>query len=313
MHMKRLMLLSLIAWGGAQLYTVHATVPKPVNTNLDISNESTALKEDVVDEVRAVIYHNDGAEIVLTSDIRPSLDGTPRFLRDIILESLQVIKARSYNITISEEDIERFLVDVQKTNQMSRKGLEQLMGQYGWSFDEGKEHLQRRKLIEQLMELMVGPDPRLKISPGDVQVYDEEHPAYAPATYTLSQAVLSDIQDLDSMSKEELEALDWEEPFEVAEDELAEDKQFIVDESEGAIIDQEVVSEGLEITRLLKKVPRHRLTVEERYDAIASHLYMTRFTQVVAEYHKKLLDEAAIRFTYDEDRLEVMKEVESYK
>ena len=269
----------------------------------------------IVDEIVAIIYHPGGAEIVLRSDVRRALDGVRKSLRDVLLDRLMVVDAQSMNIQISSEDAEGFLAAVQKNNQLTREEMIAAFEEQGFTYQEGLEQLQRRQMIEQIIDLRIRSDKSLVITKQDVQQFDEQHPAFEEAELTMAQAFIPSGQKPRDLAKKkwsaaELDALTWGESFVVKESELADDKKAVVDRAVGELVDLVEVSDGLELTRLVGKKAHRRLTVEERYAEIASKMYSDRFMGLLHAYEDRLLEDAAIRFTYPEDGHEVFEGAE---
>jgi parvulin-like peptidyl-prolyl isomerase len=261
---------------------------------------------EVVNEIRAVVYHKGGASPILTSDVRPSLDGAPRNLRDIVIEELMIVDAQRLNINVSEEDANRYLETLQKANHMPRAAMEKVMEEMGYTYQEGKEVLRRRQMVEQIIDYRIRSDKRFIVQREDVVAFDNAHPAYDEACYLLSQVCVPEAvgrADGKDLSQKELDKFAWEEPFEVKESELAEDKRFIANEKIGTIIDHDIVSDGIDLTRLVGKKPKRRVPVDERYDQILNSIRMERFEGLVNEYQDSLIKNSTVRFTYPEDKI----------
>lgn len=264
----------------------------------------------VIDEIVAILYHPGGTDIVLRSDLKKSLDGRPFSLRDILTQRLMVLDAQSMNITISQDDAERFLGELQKMNHLTRDEMIAAFADQGFSYQEGIEQLRRRQMVEQIIDLRIRSDKTLMITKQEVAAFDEQNPQFDEATFTLAQAFIpaatwaARAKQL-AWSDAELSALVWGEPFVIRESELADDKRGLADAAIGGVVDTVDVGDGAEITRLLAKTPRRRYTVDERYTEIATALFNERFMRLLHEYENKLLEETAIKFTYPEDQQQV--------
>lgn len=275
----------------------------------------------IVDEIRAVVYHEDGARIVLTSDLKPDLDGRPRTLRDRVLEEVMLLEAEHLHFNVTDDDAESYLAELQKNNRMSRAAMEQVMEDMGYSYAEGRELLRRRQAVEQLVDFRVRSDKKFIINREDVEKFEAEHPVYEQGVYTLAQVVIPEtsasvtMDDLikKNYSVEELDAMKWEDSFDVQENDLAEDKKFLADAPLGSIVDRELVEGGIELTRLIARKPRHRITVDELYDQIANRIRMERFGELMKDFEKNMLSKAAIRFSHPEDQFFVFGTTEKKK
>ena len=267
-----------------------------------------------INEIVVVIYNPESNQLILRSDIRPALDGVPRTLRQIVLESLMVIDALLLTIKVTEDDADRFLANLQKENGLSRQAIQEMFKDLGFTFEEGREQLRRKQMIEAVLDYRV--KMHILVQRADVVAYYDAHPEFIEATYTLVQAYVPE----DVVSKKELQrmidtgeietGINWDEPFTLKEHELADDKKFIVHETVGEVVEIEDVEDGVELTRLVAKSVPQKVSLEDRYEEIAMTLRKQQFETKLEEYYQSLLDKAIMRFTYpeDEERVLVSKE-----
>lgn len=275
----------------------------------------------IVDEIRTVVYGQDGARIVLTSDIKPDLDGRPRDLYDVVTEEVLMLEADRYHIKVTEEDVERYLGELQKNNNMNRSAMERVMGDMGYTYAQGMEKLRRRQVSEQLIDHHVRGSAKFVVSHAEVEKFDDENPTFEQAVYTLAETVVpedgSDIMHK-TFSNAELDALSWDEPFEVKARDLSESMQFVAQAKVGEIVLREPTETGnhVEIIRLVAKKPPRRIALAEVIepvskktlgDKIADVIRMQRFEALLKDYFQELLNKSTIRFTYDNDRKAILK------
>ncbi len=267
----------------------------------------------IIDEIRVIIYHEKGAELILSSDVRPSLEGRPRSLRDIVIQRLMALDAQSLHITVTTEDAERFLGELQRMNGLSREAMLEAFYAHGFNYEEGLAQLQLRQLVDQILDVRVRTNKKLIVQLEDIENYDILHPQFEEASYILEQVCIpqGNMSDKEAESREftpaELKAFQWEEPLEVKTSELADDKKFISNAQEGTIVWRELVEEGVELTRLVKKTPERRIPFKDRYDEIAEILGRERFNTVLKNYEESLLSKASLRFTRPEDKILVLE------
>ena len=261
----------------------------------------------IVDEIRAVVYHEDGARIVLTSDIKPDLDGRPRSLRDAVLEELMLVEADHFHITVTDDDAEDYLAELQKMNHMGRAGMERVMEDMGYSYAEGREKLRRRQAVEQLVDFRVRSDKRFIVTREDVEKFEAEHPVFEQGLYTLAQVVVpADAAMQKKYSQQELDALAWEDSFDLHENDVADDKKFLADAPLGSVVDREEVEGGVELTRLVARRARRRVTVDELYDQVVNKIRMERFDELMKDFQKNILAKSTVRFTHPQDKIFVL-------
>jgi hypothetical protein len=283
---------------------------------------STAVRAEriIVDEIRTVVYNEDGAHVILTSDIKPDLDGRPRDLHDAVCEQILVCEADRYHIKVTQEDVERYLGELQKSNNMGRSAMERVMDEMGYTYAQGLEKLRRKQQGEQLVDHRVRSDARFMIKPEEVAAFDAENPSYEQAVYTLADALVAE-DGSDIMKKKfsaaDLDALPWEDPFEVKERDLADNMQFVAQANVGDIVLREPSEGGshVELIRLVAKKPSRRVALTDVIepvskktlgDKITDVIRMKRFEELLKEYYAELLGKSTVRFTYEKDRNFVM-------
>jgi len=267
-----------------------------------------AEQADVVDEILVTIYSDQGKQNICISDIRPWLDGSPRTLNDVVFDRLKLLDAQSLGLEVSEEKADQFLANIQHKHNMTRDQVEDLFSQLGYTYEEGREMLREQQMIERIVEYRVSSDRRLLVQRADIQAYDDARPAYQQGSYVLQCAIIPH----DTLSPETIRAYiddgdidaiaHWDAPFTISDAELAQERRFIEHEKPGAIVDVEDTHDATEVTRLVDKQEKKRVPIEARYEEIAQKLRMQQYETVLAEYHNRLLNEAVVRCTYDEDR-----------
>lgn len=267
----------------------------------------------LVDEVVAVIQHGEGAMIITRSDVRPGLDGMPRTLRDVVLEYLMVLDAQKLKITISDEDVDRFLMQLQKQNGLTKTAIERLFEQLGYTYQEGREQLRVKQMIETIVDFRVKSDKRLMIEEQDVSAAYQAHPVYEPIHFTLRQVYLEKseyspeaIQKI--IEAKNFDALPWEEPFDLDEQDLADDKQFLKTAEIGSLVDQDTDDQGVELTQLVARTTPRLRSFQERRAEIEMELRKERYFMILREYEEKLLKQGHITFMHEEDQKTVRGE-----
>jgi hypothetical protein len=255
-----------------------------------------------VDEILAVLYHPEGNGIVLLSDLTASLDGQEKSLKDVIIERLMVLDALKYKITITEEELDRFLAQLQKQNGWTRNDLILFLDEHGYSYDDGRELLREKQMVNQIIDYKVRSDKRMMISREDALAYYNEHPDITEATYTLDIAYVPfsqyDQKNIDTFlkSKKVPQDIVWDEPFVLKESELAEDRKFIAKEKTGTIVLVEKMEDGYELTRLVEKTEAVTIPFEDSYAKIVAQMRQEQFQHVLKDYHNELLAGAKIKF-----------------
>ena len=73
-------------------------------------------QSSIVNEIVAIVYSIEANEPILLSDLQAGIDGQPKTLKDVVLERLILLDARKYKITVTDEEIDRFLAQLLKQN-----------------------------------------------------------------------------------------------------------------------------------------------------------------------------------------------------
>lgn len=272
--------------------------------------------DGVLDEIIVTISHPKGTEVILASDVRPDFQGMPQTLYRVVVDRLLFAYAASMeqmNLLVTEEEVDEFLEKIMKHQRLSRESLTALFERNDYTYEEARAMMRRTQTSERLMSMQLSNLKNIEVHPDDIQKYYREHPVYTPATYTLQQAFIpSELYDV--VERERLIAspelhsnLTWEEPFTLKESEMPADRLQLLAVPVGSIVEQENVQDGIEITRLIGKQEAQLVPFEDRKEDIMKRLNFDRWTQTVADFEKRLLEEkeAIIHFAYDEDKEKV--------
>lgn len=258
-----------------------------------------------IDKVLAVIYHNEGSTIVCQSDLRPGLDGMPRDLPQAILDRLMVLDAQKLKITISENDIDRHLAQVQKMYNLTRENLLKLFKKMGYTYQEGREQLRTMQMIDSIVDYRVRS--KNLIEEKDVEAYYCEHPEIIPAEFKVAQIFIPfDKKQTKKQQEEtiklliETNAIDperWDPEITLKANEIASDKAFIKDLSVGSIVRLQETEEGVRLLRLIDKKPEYVIPLREREREIRATLSKDRLSGGLESYQKSLWANAHVRYT----------------
>lgn len=260
--------------------------------------------DTMVDEILAVVYHPEGNETILGSDLTNALDGQQKTFRDAVVEALMYIDAKRHKITVADEELDRFLAQIQQQNKWTQEELSLFLEQRGYNYEEGKDLLRRKQMINQIIDFRARSDKRMVVQKEEALAYYKKHPRSEDATYTLVVAFVPTTrhsrQEIDAMVKNKKLALDvtWDEPFVLKESELAKDRLFITKRHEDEIVLVDAVQDGVELTKLLKKTAKKEISFEDCFSDIAGDIRQERFAKVLQEYQESLLHDPATHIQY---------------
>jgi parvulin-like peptidyl-prolyl isomerase len=252
----------------------------------------------VIDEIVAQVYHPEGNEIILRSDLLTSIDGQGKTLQEAILERLVVLDAKKFKIQVTEDELDRFLAQLLKQNNWSRSDFIMFLDEQGYSYEEGRELLRQRQMMNQVLDYRVRSDKRMLVNREEAFAIYQKNPSIEEAAFTLSIAYAPftqhSAQELDKLlaKKKTPQGLAWDEPFTLKMSELAEDRQFIADRKVGEIVLVDKLEDGYELTKLVEKTPAKKIPFDDVYYEIVSKIRQERFMEVLKDYHQELLKKA---------------------
>jgi len=244
--------------------------------------------------------NNEGTLIITQSDIeRPSLSGAPRTLDDIVFELLVFLDATKHKIIPDDSAVDRYLETVLKDNNITRKELEELFAQSGYSFEQAREEFKKMQANNTMLHYEITSNltvPRRKI-----EEYYQQHPETVETQYYLEYALvpiktnISIEEQITAIKTSQVIPIPWSKPFWITKSELADNKSFIHTLSIGELSVQQNKDE-LEVYRLVDKKAEHLRTLEERYSEIASILRRPRYMELIKEYKEKLFATSSIQY-----------------
>ncbi len=262
---------------------------------------------ELVDEIKVVIYHEMGTVAVLASDIRPALDGHMLTLREVVLNKLMELDALYHKIIVTSEQAEQYIESIQKSNRLSRKAVEDLFTQAGYTYAEALEFLRSKQMIEQVIEFRVKSDKRMIVSRAQAEERYRENPPIVEPLYLLDIAFIPTAQLKDKSLDAYIATINldtdlvFDEPFELKESEIVEDRKIITTKKAGGIVFTEPVDGGFEVTRLIRKTEQSVVPFDDCFMDIATQIRQEKLKEVFESYYEILLEQATFRFTHPED------------
>jgi len=259
------------------------------------SNKADSSKADtnkgyVVDSIKAVIMSEEGTEIITLSDVnRPGLTGAPRTLEDMVFESEVFLDAKKHKILPDDDAVDKYLAGVMQEHNLTAKQLEEIFAQSGYTMKEGREEFRRMHANSSMIEYKIRSN--LIIPRKRVEEYYNQNPEYAPDRYLFEYAAVPFESPfvVQGIVNPNLRAeIPWESSFWLSRDEVAEDKQAMLDLQVGEISRPYAADQGWQLYRLKEKQERRLKTLDERYTEIASLLRKPRYLKLLEEYKEFL-------------------------
>ncbi|MFC1845522.1 hypothetical protein ACFLX2_00165 [Candidatus Dependentiae bacterium] len=257
----------------------------------------------LIDRIEAVVFGHEGTAIVTKSEVdRMTLDGQYRTVDDVIFEKLVFEEAKKFRITVDENDINRYLANVQRENNLSLDDLKAMFSSAGYTYQEGRAQLGVMFAVNSVMDFKIRS--RLIVLESDVQDYYNAHPMYEEAALQLQRAVIPfDTAVTHTQQKAKIEnqmkagrvvGVNWSTTFWINKDDLAAEKKFIVSMKPGQVSRPKEIAEGFEIFKLVAFRPRRLVLLEDRYREIADVLRRPRYDQLFADFKKELFEASSI-------------------
>jgi hypothetical protein len=234
-----------------------------------------------VDGVAAVVYSLKGIDVITRLDvIRPGLDGRVRTLDDIVMQRKMRRNAQDYHI---EEDRDKVIKHLKIGNKVTEEELHKMFEQSGYSYEEGVEEFCIMSAANNVMGFKIGAN--LIVPNRDVVAYYNANPEIEEARYTIQRGFIPTSSALSDVV--------WGEPFTVLAEDIAKDRQFILELKPGEISEPLAVRGGFEVFKMVACVKERVRTLEERYKEISDILRQPRQKELMEEY-KKELDAATV-------------------
>ncbi len=256
-----------------------------------------------IDSIQAVVF-GEKPQIITYSDMtKLSLSGQQRSLEDLIFESRVIDDAVRYKIMGDEDAVDKYLAMLQKQNNMTLDDMKHVFASAGMTYQEGREELRRMQAVQQMVDFKVRA--QVIVPRKAVEEYYEKNPQIKEARITVQRGFLAYDADLDAQKRalafmertgKEMKGIQWSEPFDLTESEVAEERAFLFALKEGALSKASDVGIGFELFRVLKSSPREMASLDSRYKEIADELRRPIFEQLLENYRKRLMESASVLY-----------------
>jgi len=267
-----------------------------------LANESG---DFAIDEIKAVVDGPMRLASVTASDVqRRGFDGVSHDVKDLVLEIIKDQHGEELGVSISDEDVDKYLRAMSAGNEISKESLITMAKDFGYdTVSEFYTDLKRLYRANTTMEQEVRSN--LAVSEQEAKTYYDKHPEYKEGVYYLQTA---HVQFRDDMGRDELKkalehpetstkvgTVNWGVPFDIAYSELADDKQFIKNMKIGEVyvIDSPT---GFDLYRLKNHVKPEEVSFDQRRKAIIEKLREEKFDKSFTQYNDSIMKEASISY-----------------
>lgn len=260
----------------------------------------------LVDTIQAIIYGQEGTELITLSDVkRPSLGGGVRSLDEIVFERLLVLDAQKVHAMPSEEETTKTINTICRENNLTKEEFDNVARDAGYTPESAREQFRNMHAANKMLDYKVRS--RLVVPKSEVEAYCKEHPEWTVPEYELMYSLVPLATHQTTAEQEEclleyaagtkmMPTITWSDPFWVAKPDIAVDYQFITELKPGEIKVHFKAGKGFELYKLVDAKPAKEKTAEERYFEVADVLRKPRGEQFMEEYKKSLYESTSILF-----------------
>lgn len=261
----------------------------------------------LLDQTVATIYHPEAKVLLCQSDIGPGFSGGPRTLDDVILEELILLDAKKLKIDVTDEDVDRFLIQLQKNANLTPAQINMSFKELGYSPAEGKIQLKRMQIIQETVGFRVRMQKELVVTQEAIEEEYKKNPIKREASFLISQAELEfnpkksfeenkkAIEDLINLNEIE-HFLIFDDPLEVKDSEIKESQLFIKEMKPGQVSVLKYEPKKALFIKMVQIMPPTLIPLSERKNAIETRLKMQKYETITQNYNDSLKKGASIRY-----------------
>lgn len=262
----------------------------------------------LVDTIEAVIYGQEGTELITLSDVsRPPLGGGGlQPLEDHVFGRLMVLDAQKMHAMPTEEEMEKNINTICRENDLTKEQFDEVARSAGYTPEGAREQFRNMHAANKMLDYKVRS--KLIVPKKEVEKYCSEHPEWTVPEYQLEYSFVpfsvrkkieeqeTELQTYAAGGKDVL-GIAWSEPFWVAKPDISQDHMFITDLKPGEIKVHHA-EKGFELYKLDEFKDAREKTAEERYFEVADILRAPRAEQLMEEYKKSLFDSTSILYLH---------------
>lgn len=259
----------------------------------------------IIDRIVNVVSSEHGTMLITQSDLdRPKLSGEITTLEKLQFEAGVILKAQGLGRMATDDQVEEYLGNVMRENNISREDIRNLFKSGGYSYAEGFEQFRRMQTISNMVGAQVYSN--INVYKKDVESYYQQNPAYTIATYTFERAVIHCRSEVDlesqllqikeALSKGDTKKFSWESAFTIQEDDFAENKRYLTALEIGGFSEPKEVSDGFEIFHLVAKDPSKLISLQDRYLEIVQILQKPKYQKLLVDYQNEIKNSVAILY-----------------
>lgn len=250
-----------------------------------------ASTETIVDTIIAIVSSASGTELITQSDLdRPTLFGQYRSVSDCEFEKAILLEAKKHKIDVDDAMVESYLESVQQAYHLTRKDIDQMFIDAGYTIAEGIEQLRTSQIVNIIVQREVYEN--ISVSLQEVRAYCDAHPSYKQAEYVVERAIIN--QDEYKNQQAADEHYSFSPAITLQESEISSNHTFITKMRPGETHYASLNDGTVEVIRLTSMDAQRLLSVEERYNEIASMLQREKYERSFAQFKERMLNSVSI-------------------
>jgi hypothetical protein len=275
-------------------------------TCLFLNLKSDQGKQELLDDIIVYIPNESGTQFVCRSDgwfLNPM--GMPVGLEQYILRSLWVAHAEKIGIKSKIQDgmseyIERYLDNLQENKNVTRKTLEEMCKEIGYTMLDLKQELGLQYLVQQTIEVTLTAKGFLHVSSDEISEYYETHKQTIPEYYTLRKGI------------KKTNEIIWSDAFKTKKCDLSPLFQDISPNDKERIFETEsrANDDGMIIYQMVEYQPESVIPLDDQYDQISKIIQDQKYHKGYLLTSLELLEEPSLEWNDKEFKTKIKEELE---
>jgi hypothetical protein len=266
-----------------------------------LAEQEKSSGRELIDQLVAIVYHEEGEVPLFLSDLKTGIDGVPRTIESEIDKHLFLADAKKLKIEVTQENVDSYLAQVQKENGFSRQDLEEMFEELGYSLESGREYLRQNQTVDMILNFKI--KQQLIVDKQEVDSYYAAQAGEKSVLYTVrfgsaqKKASLGSLQDqINTILAEPNESIMWDDSLTIEESALAQDKLFIKDLllNQPVFFDEE--ARLLNFIELQERKEQESTMSEEEFARIEALLKKEKYETALAKYKAELRSRASIKY-----------------
>lgn len=238
--------------------------------------------------------------------------GLVKSLEEVIIQNIWITYGNEHGIKMTSDGAaneysEQYFDMLQEQKGISRKKIEEMTKEFGYSIEDVKKELNNQYLVQQTVETFFAASGKLNISNDEVLEFYNNYPRYEEAAFIIESGVLAinNSFKIDINNKEIFQDIVWSnEPYQVYQKDLNDNFSHIDDCSVGDIIYYEYLNNKKEFLcyRLLEKKESRRLNFNELYEEITHQIQSMKYE----DGYRKMTEEFLLssKIIYEDNKVQ---------